>query len=133
MSQKTLSVYDPALCCSTGVCGPTVDPKLARFAADLDWLSGQGVQVERFNLAQQPGAFVQPLVKGALEAIGEGALPMLLIDGHQVMSGAHPTREQLAGWFGVSLETEPKDEAKDEAKDEGGCCGPKTAPKTGCC
>lgn len=122
MSQKTLSVYDPALCCSTGVCGPTVDPKLARFAADLEWLAAQGVTVERFNLAQQPGAFVNDVVKGALEAIGEGALPMLLIDGRQVMSGAHPTREQLAGWFGLSLE------ASAEAKSSGGC-----SPKSGCC
>jgi hypothetical protein len=42
------------MCCSTGVCGPGVDPQLARFAADVAWLQGQGVTVERFNLAQQP-------------------------------------------------------------------------------
>ena len=52
---KTIEVFDPAMCCSTGVCVPSVDPALARFAADLDWLGGQGVSVERFNLAQQPG------------------------------------------------------------------------------
>ena len=51
-------VFDPAMCCSTGVCGPSVDPQLARFSADLDWLKSQGVAVSRFNLAQQPGAFV---------------------------------------------------------------------------
>jgi len=50
-------VFDPAMCCSTGVCGPSVDPQLARFSADLDWLTSQGVAVERFNLAQQPAAF----------------------------------------------------------------------------
>lgn len=49
-------VFDPAMCCSTGICGPSVDPQLVRFAADLDWLKGQGVSVERFNLSQQPGA-----------------------------------------------------------------------------
>ena len=53
-----LQVFDPALCCSTGVCGTTVDPALPAFAADLAWLAEQGVTVERFNLAQQPGAFV---------------------------------------------------------------------------
>ncbi len=31
----TIEVFDPAMCCSTGVCGPQVDPDLARFAADL--------------------------------------------------------------------------------------------------
>lgn len=46
----SVKVFDPAMCCSTGVCGPTVDPEFARFAADPDWLAGQGVAVERFNL-----------------------------------------------------------------------------------
>lgn len=50
-------IFDPAMCCSTGVCGPSVDPKLVRFSADLDWLKSQGVAVERFNLSQEPAAF----------------------------------------------------------------------------
>ena len=39
---SSVDVFDPAMCCSTGVCGPSVDPELARFAADLDWLKSQG-------------------------------------------------------------------------------------------
>ncbi len=53
-----VQIYDKPMCCSTGVCGPEVDPVLPRFAADLDWLKSQGHAVERFNLAQQPAAFV---------------------------------------------------------------------------
>lgn len=53
-----LQVFDPAMCCSTGVCGPHVDPQLPRFSADLEWLGTQGVEVERYNLAQQPRVFV---------------------------------------------------------------------------
>ena len=30
-----IEVYDPAMCCSTGVCGPEPDEQLARFSADL--------------------------------------------------------------------------------------------------
>jgi hypothetical protein len=56
----TLRVFDPAMCCSSGVCGPSVDPELARFAADVAGCSKQGVAVERFNLSQQPGAFARP-------------------------------------------------------------------------
>ena len=52
-----LALYDPPMCCSTGVCGPVVDPVLPRVTADLDWLKRQGIQVERYNLAQQPQAF----------------------------------------------------------------------------
>lgn len=54
---RRLSVYDPALCCSTGVCGPSVDPALATAVADLAWIKSVGVKVERFNLSQQPQAF----------------------------------------------------------------------------
>jgi hypothetical protein len=48
----TLQVYDPPMCCSTGACGPSLDPALVRFVADLGSLSQQGLTVERYNLAQ---------------------------------------------------------------------------------
>lgn len=54
-----LRVFDPPMCCSAGVCGPSVDPELARFSGDLEWLKTQGVSVQHFNLAQNPGAFVE--------------------------------------------------------------------------
>lgn len=99
---KTIEVFDPAMCCSTGVCGPSVDPVLARFAADLDWLAGQGVTVERFNLAQQPGAFAErELVSEALRAKGEDCLPLVLADGQAVSEGGFPSRAELAGFAGV--------------------------------
>jgi AhpD family alkylhydroperoxidase len=96
-------VFDPAMCCSTGVCGPSVDPALARFSADLDWLKSRDVSVERFNLAQQPAAFVEHAsVKQALDASGEAALPLILVNGAVKSAGTYPTREQLAEWAGVT-------------------------------
>jgi len=55
----TIEIFDPALCCSTGVCGVDVDRALVTFAADVDWLKSQGVRVVRANLAQQPPAFAE--------------------------------------------------------------------------
>ena len=73
-------VFDPAMCCSSGVCGPSVDPQLARFSADLDWLKTQGVSVERFNLAQQPAAFAEDqTVRSALETKKEAGLPVVKV------------------------------------------------------
>jgi len=98
----SVRVFDPAMCCSTGVCGPSLDPQLARFAADLDWLKAQGVSVERFNLAQQPAAFAEdPAVRSALEARGEAGLPLVKVDGEIKSSGVYPSREELAGWAGI--------------------------------
>ena len=56
---KRLEVFDPAMCCSTGLCGTDVDPRLVQFAADLDWLRDRGVQVQRFNLSREPLEFVK--------------------------------------------------------------------------
>ena len=77
-----LQVFDPPMCCSSGVCGPSVDPTLARFAADLEWLKSKGIEVERCNLAQDPGAFVHnPTLKMALNSKGIECLPLLSLDG----------------------------------------------------
>lgn len=74
---KTLTVFDPAMCCSTGVCGSDVDQVLVDFSADVQWLKGRGVQVERYNLAQQPMSFVQnEKAKAFLEASGAEGLPL---------------------------------------------------------
>ena len=84
----TIQVYDPALCCSTGVCGVDVDQELVGFSADVDWAKQNGVQIERFNLAQQPMAFAEnQLVKGYLERSGEEALPLILVDGEVELAG----------------------------------------------
>src|ERR1017187_4636743 len=100
---ERLDIYDPAMCCSTGVCGPEVDPKLVRFAADLKWLQEQGVEVERFNLSQSPAAFVEnEQVKQALTDHGEAALPMVLAGGRVSATGRYPERDELATWSGLA-------------------------------
>lgn len=103
-----LEVFDPPMCCSSGVCGPNVDPTLPRFAADLEWLKSKGIQVERCNLAQDPGAFVyNPILKRALNANGMKCLPLVALDGEIITSGAYPTREDLARFTGVQYEPGP--------------------------
>jgi len=100
-----MQVFDPAMCCSTGVCGPSVDPTLPRFAADLEWLKSKDVEVERFNLAQQVAAFTgNPKVKEALNGRGTQVLPMILVDGEVKASGGYPNRQDLARFAGVEFE-----------------------------
>lgn len=98
-----LDVFDPPMCCSTGVCGPAVDPLLAAFAADVEWLTSQGVTVSRYNLAQDPQAFVShPLVRDALQREGDACLPIVIMNGEIVAHGAYPRREQLAQLAGLA-------------------------------
>lgn len=94
-----IDIYDPALCCASGVCGVDVDEALLYFAADLEWARSQGVDVQRHNLAQAPLDFANnPVVSAFLHASGEAGLPLVLVDGEAVLSGRYPSRTELARW-----------------------------------
>ena len=123
----TIRVFDPAMCCSTGVCGPAIDPELARVSADLEWLRGQGVAVERFNLSQQPGAFAEALVvQQALQERGVECLPLVLLGDRIVAEGTYPARETLAALAGIVVQKQPAAAPK-------ACCPPKTEGGPKCC
>lgn len=98
-----IQVFDPALCCNSGVCGTDVDPALVSFAADVDWARQQGADIQRFNLAQQPTAFAtNTTVLQLLERSGHEVLPVVLVDGEVAMAGRYPQRTQLAQWAGLA-------------------------------
>lgn len=100
-----IQIYDPALCCSTGVCGVDVDQALVSFSADVDWAKQNGARIERFNLAQQPQAFADnALARALLEKSGQHGLPLILVDGQQVQAGRYPSRDELAAWMGANAE-----------------------------
>jgi hypothetical protein len=101
---KTIQIYDPPMCCSTGTCGTTIDPELVSFAALLSQLGASGVNVERFNLAQQPMAFMEnAVVKAMLEKDGPDVLPVILLDGTVYLQGRYPTTEERPVLFQAAL------------------------------
>jgi hypothetical protein len=116
----TIKVYDPAMCCNSGVCGVDVDQQLVSFAADVAWLNEQGKPIERFNLAQQPMAFAgSSVVKNFLERSGVEGLPLILVDEQIALTGRYPRRAELARWACISvLAVNPA-----VTSTGGGCCG----------
>jgi hypothetical protein len=92
-----LDVFDPAMCCTTGVCGPDLDPRLVQFAADAQWLTARGITVRRYNLSREPTAFSgDPLVRRTLQAEGIGCLPLGIAEGAVIFRGGYPDRATLA-------------------------------------
>ena len=90
---KTIHIYDPPMCCSTGICGTEVDPDIINFAAMLSQLAKKGIHIERHNLAKEPLAFVKnPAVKELLQAEGEKALPLIFRDGELHLKGRYPNK-----------------------------------------
>lgn len=121
-----VQIFDKAMCCSTGVCGPQVDPVLPKFAADLEWLQSQGHDVKRFNLAQEPAEFAQhATVEKLLADEGVECLPLVLVDDRVVSRSDYPSRENLALWTGTALQ--PKTSLPVASQSD--CCG----GESGCC
>lgn len=125
---SSVEIYDPALCCSTGVCGPAVDPGLTQFAADLAWLDTAGVEVQRYNLASEPGRFVERAeVKAVLSTQGEQGLPAVVVNGDLKCTGRYPSRDELTSWTGATGSAEPSTSGPPllpMVEAQGGCCAP---------
>lgn len=115
---NSIQVFDPAMCCNTGVCGVDVDQQLVNFSADVDWAKDQEIKIERFNLAQQPLAFAEnAVVKSFLERSGQEALPVILVNGDIALAGRYPNRTEIARWAGSKAIQKTS-----EAPKERNCC-----------
>ncbi|MFO0429005.1 MAG: arsenite efflux transporter metallochaperone ArsD [Planctomyces sp.] len=128
---KQFLIYDRPMCCSTGICGPTVDPVLPRFAADLETIRNAGHTVERYNLSQQPQAFVDNReIHLLISEKGTDVLPVVVVDGRVVSRGIYPSLEMLQMWSGGNSHTAaaPENLISLPIADEGCCSG-----TTGCC
>jgi hypothetical protein len=126
---KKMIIFDPAMCCSTGVCGPSVDKELLRVSSVLNNLKNKGVIVERHNLTNNPQIFVDTkIISTMLLKEGVEVLPITMVDGEVVKTKAYPTNEEF-----LSLLELPEDFLKitikkpTAAKVKGSCCG------DGCC
>ncbi len=108
-----VEIFDPPLCCPTGICGPTIDPALLdaqeailRVQSEFD---GR-VRVERYALGQQPGKFMQqPEVLARLRAQGVAALPITVVGGRALKEKAYPVYAELRAWIEEAIASEGKE------------------------
>ena len=124
---KKLQVFDPPMCCTSGVCGTNVDTKLVGFLNDVEWLKKQGIEVERHGLAFEPAAFAKnDVVKKALETEGNDCLPLILVNNEIVYKGSYPQRKELAEICGIEWKQEysSQEAVSVGAGASNGGCGP---------
>jgi hypothetical protein len=122
-----IEIYDPAMCCSTGVCGPSVDPELVRIQESLRQIQNQApaVTIERYGLSTDPQAFVDnSAVAELLKNEGPQCLPLVFLDGELASKGCYPGNDQLQ----TILKQTGLDVTLAESKKTSSCCG-----GTGCC
>lgn len=123
-----LEVFDPAMCCATGICGNSVDPKLVTFAADLEWLKKQGIDVVRYGLSFEPAKFVEnEAVKTTLQSDGNGCLPIIIIENKIMSKACYPSRQKLAEICNLTYPQET------ETCCDAGCDCTNAAAEDNCC
>lgn len=121
-----IEIYDPAMCCSTGVCGPSVDPELVRIQEALRQIQKQApeVSVVRFGLSSEPQAFVaNSAVSEILKGEGPECLPLTYMDGTLLCKGGYPTNAQIQDTLKQSgIEVVFSDKKKGSCGCKSGCC-----------
>ncbi len=121
---KTMYIYEPALCCETGVCGVSVDPELLRISTVVNNLKKQDVKIQRYNLNSNPQAFIDNAeINQLIMKEGVEALPATVVDGRIVKTQAYPANGEIAKLLGI-----PESYLEAEPQNEGGCCC-----EGGCC
>jgi len=123
---KKMIIFEPAMCCSTGVCGPSVDKELLRLSTALNNLKNNGVIVERHNLTNNPLIFVQNTeINNMLDKEGIEILPVVMVDEAVVKTKSYPSNEEICSLLDI-----PEDYLKSPKKNESkGCCD----SDSGCC
>ncbi len=123
---KKMMIFEPAMCCSTGVCGPSVDTELLRVATTINNLKSKGIPVERYNLSGNPQIFVDNKeINSLLNQQGIEVLPITMVDGIVVKTKAYPTDEEFSHFLGIRGVSNNKVKIKIQSKGcgcKGGCC-----------
>ena len=91
-----VEIFDPPMCCPTGLCGPTIDLVLLDVNEMVLKLKGQGVAVERYLMTQQPQAFLNNAAVYRLVREQQlAALPITVVNGRVIKTGAYPTLDEV--------------------------------------
>lgn len=133
---KKMCIYEPALCCETGLCGVNVDPELLRISTVLNMLKQEGVVIERYNLNHAPMEFVKSnIVNQYVNEKGVEGLPVVTVDGKIVIAGRYPANDEILTLLGLPADILlPKVATScccEENETESACCSTDTA--TNCC
>lgn len=100
---KTLKIYDPAMCCPTGVCGTEVDTRLVQLASFLTTLDKSKFEVNRYGLTTAPAEYVlNKEVSRILKEEGVESLPLFFVDDKLVFSKDYPSVPQLSSELGLA-------------------------------
>lgn len=114
-------IYEAAMCCSSGVCGPSPDQSLLELQDTLDKIRKMGAVVDRYSITGNPKKFRenQEVVK-LIQEHQVKALPITTYNGKVFKVAGYPSFDE----FKSRLNTLVKGQIAIhlEPSTEGGCC-----------
>lgn len=91
-----VEIFDPPMCCPTGLCGPTLGQTLLDVNEMILALQAEGVQVARYQMTSDPQAFLNnPDVMRLVREQQIAALPITVVRGKVVKAGEYPTYMEI--------------------------------------
>lgn len=118
---KKMILYEPAMCCPTGLCGVGVNSELLRISTVLANLKKHGIQVERYNLSNAPQEFMRNAAVHQLLSKGVDILPVTVLDGKVVITKRYPTNDEFVSMLNVPGSYLGENKAKATPQNSGGC------------
>lgn len=115
---KKMKIYEPAMCCSTGLCGASVNAELLRISTVISTLEKKGISIERYNLSSAPQEFMKNAkIVELLNKEGVNCLPLTMVDDELVLTNRYPTNEEISKFLQIPADFGGK------PKKPGCCCG----------
>jgi hypothetical protein len=91
-----VEIFDPPMCCPTGLCGPALDQNLLDVNEMILSLQADGMQVERYQMTSNPQKFIgNDEVMRLVRERQLDALPVTLVRGQIIKVGAYPTLTEV--------------------------------------
>lgn len=95
-STVDLEIYDPPMCCPTGLCGPSIDQELLDVSEMVHTLQAEGLRVERYQMTSHPGKFTgNPQIMQLIREKQMAALPIIVLRGEIIAEGYYPKLSEI--------------------------------------
>lgn len=95
-NEAVVELFDPPMCCPTGLCGPTLDQTLLDLNEMILTLQSKGISVARYQMTSHPQAFLSNAeVMRLVREQQMDALPITAVRGKVIKSGVYPTLAEI--------------------------------------
>lgn len=123
---KSIKIYEPVMCCNTGVSGVGIDSELMRMSKLMKIFMKHNLDVKRLDLSKTPKEFMaNNEVMSLIKENKSDMLPITVVDNKIVLSGRYPSNEEFAHFLEITVSVLQQDVDKEKegtSTESGSCC-----------